>query len=325
MQSLARTWPRDTLIVLPDMQRDPFLTMFEAARTTIDLAAYKLSDPLIVNALIKAAERGVRIRALIQPYTFSHERSDNTLSPLAQLKRHGIQVFPLSSRLAQAHHKFFLIDNSYGVISTGNFDAESFDGTKDKLEPAARDFAIPFEDPELIAELKAVFEHDIQDKPIILTSNWHENRNTFLVWGPETQRQDLLALIHSATESIHIYQQDFTDQGLARAVEGALKRGIKVQIIMTPFPFSKKEDKNLSNQKLLKQAGAEIHLIQSLYGHAKVIVIDAEKTMNRKLYIGSCNFFQDSLDYNRELGIITRSCVLIDAVLKTFKTDWAAL
>ena len=56
----------------------------------------------------------------------------------------------------------------------------------------------------------------------------------------------------------------------------------------------------------------------SLYIHAKVVVAD-----DTTLFLGSQNFSASSLDYNRELGIITTDTSLVRPVYQTVASDFA--
>jgi phosphatidylserine/phosphatidylglycerophosphate/cardiolipin synthase-like enzyme len=55
----------------------------------------------------------------------------------------------------------------------------------------------------------------------------------------------------------------------------------------------------------------------SLYIHAKAVVADGTS-----LFLGSQNFSESSLDYNRELGIITSDPALVGAVSQTVGADF---
>ena len=55
-----------------------------------------------------------------------------------------------------------------------------------------------------------------------------------------------------------------------------------------------------------------------LYIHAKVVVADGAS-----VFLGSQNFSVSSLDYNRELGIITGNPALVGAVSRTVSADFA--
>lgn len=161
-----------------------------------------------------------------------------------------------------------------------------------------------------------VFRADCADRPVPMLGADLAHLPS-LVWGPDQQRNAFLYMINSAEKSIHVYQQDFTDEGITQAVSGAARRGIKVQIIMMPFPFSKKEDKNILNQQMMIKAGAMVGLNTSNYMHSKILIIDG-----KMMYVGSCNFYTPSLDQPRELGIVTDNHAPIEKVLGVFYRDW---
>jgi hypothetical protein len=76
----------------------------------------------------------------------------------------------------------------------------------------------------------------------------------------------------------------------------------------------------------LTQAGVHIRLYPddsaALYIHAKAIVADAGLSGQQAL-VGSQNFSVSSLDYNRELGIITHDPTVVAAVSKALADDYA--
>ena len=51
--------------------------------------------------------------------------------------------------------------------------------------------------------------------------------------------------------------------------------------------------------------------------HAKIIVVDGVKA-----FVGSENISTQSLDQNRELGIIVSDTTILNKLQSTFQTDW---
>jgi len=297
---LPAGWPSNGLQIFPDAGRQAWLDAINSAKQSIQMAAYKLSDEAIVSAIISAMKtKKIEVDVLIQPEICKHGQSLNVESPIDLFGKEGIRVHTLSNRFNQAHYKMVIIDGKWGMISTGNLDAETFNGVSTISAAPCRDFAITITNPEIIEELAAIFKADITDKRV------SPPLSSQLVWGPDNQRSVFLRMINSARKSIRIYQQDFTDIGIAQAVAGAARAGVAVEIIMMPFPFSKGEDKNIPNQELVRKAGGKVYLHTYHYIHAKVMIIDADDTDNRLMYIGSCNFYTPSLDQTRELGILT--------------------
>ena len=75
-------------------------------------------------------------------------------------------------------------------------------------------------------------------------------RHPQVIFGPTRQRGNFLELLNDVQYSVRIYQQSIQDDGIAKVLTQLCKKGINVEIMMMPFPFGKKEDKNLSNQKI---------------------------------------------------------------------------
>ena len=313
-QILPKGWPEDGSHIFPEARRSPWINAINSAKKSIKLAAYKLSDQEIVDALCAAAERNVTVDILTEANFFTHEKSNNIILPALILKEAGAHLFHISDRFNQTHYKLILIDDTWGMLSTGNLDSESFDGIKTISEAPCRDFAITITNPALFKELERIFEADILDKRI---TPEHDQ----IALGPDNQRAVFLKMINSAKKSIRVYQQDLQDEGITKALAGAAQDGVKVEVIMMPYPFSKDKDNNIPDQEYIRSKGGKVHLHKRHYIHAKVLLVDAEDPENRILYIGSCNFYPASLDKNREMGILTKDPKHIEKILKTFEED----
>lgn len=313
-EKLPQGWPEHGVLVFPEAARKPWTDAISSAKQSIQMAAYRLSDEIIVKALIDAKGKGIDIEVLIEPFTFQHDKSSNETSPIERLKQSGIKVYTLSKRFNQAHYKMILIDGNWGMVGTGNLDKDSFDGLKEVTAAPCRDFAITVTDLAMVQELSRIFKADIADKRV-----W--SNHSQLVWGPDTQRAIFLQMATCAQKSIRIYQQDFQDVGFAQAIAGAARDGVKVEVVMMPYPFSKTKDNNTPNQDLIRQAGGKVYLHHHHYIHAKVMIVDEDNPTNRLMYIGSCNFYTPSLDQTRELGILTSNLEQIKQVSAIFDKD----
>jgi len=110
------------------------------------------------------------------------------------------------------------------------------------------------------------------------------------------------------------------DPAVTSALAAAARRGVDVKVIMTA---DSEWDAAFSD---LAKAGVHIRLYPddsaALYIHAKVIVADAGRSGQRVL-IGSQNFSVASLDYNRELGILTRNRSIVAAASAVLARDYA--
>ena len=102
------------------------------------------------------------------------------------------------------------------------------------------------------------------------------------------------------------------NKGIEQALGAAAARGVRVSVAMT------RDSSYLSALTSLAQHGVHVSLLTSsqVYIHAKVICADCSTTSGT-LFVGSENFSTSSLNYNRELGIITHSLLAIDSVRTT--------
>ena len=94
-----------------------------------------------------------------------------------------------------------------------------------------------------------------------------------------------------------------SDSGMATALENAATRGVSVKLSMT----SSTSSGTVSILTAMKAAGVQIVEYPAtgnyLYIHAKVIVADYG-TSAETVFLGSENFSSNSLNNNRELGLI---------------------
>lgn len=311
--ALPVDWPQSGVIVLPDAGRTPLLKAIQDAKDSLQVAAYKLTDDTVVGALVEAAQRGVHIEILLTKNMYRHERQvDQSQTRTAQFERVGIKVYEAPEYFEQLHYKMLVVDKNYALVSTGNWDAESFDGHT--TEKPARDFMVTLTEDNAIKELLDFFYKDVRREPTSST-------RTHFIWSPDAGRKPFVTLIASAKKSLWIYQQDIQDSTLVNAMADAARRGIEVRLLMMPYPFDKSKDDNLPHQRHLKDMGAQVRLMTHFYGHAKVMILDAGEE-SEKIYVGSANFYPQSLEKNRELGVVLENADAVECLKTVFLRDW---
>jgi cardiolipin synthase len=166
-----------------------------------------------------------------------------------------------------------------------------------------------------VAAIETTFDADFKNASITPPTGSN------LVWSPTNSRSSLLALINGATKSLLISQEEFDDTGMETALEAALKRGVTVTLVQ------ENQDAQYSTVlTALKKAGAKIAVytsvdIKSYYIHAKTVLADYG-TAHAKLFLGSENFSADSLDKNRELGIIFSDAGCMEGVNAAITKDF---
>lgn len=307
------------LKIFPDDGRAPYLKLINETHHTLCLTVYALDDPTIIAALKEAVARGVHVRLLYEPKMILHDgkMDGGSGKVMEDLENAGVNVRPFNlSRAAQLHAKYFLADDGWAMVSSQNLDRESFDGVQDSVAPA-RDFAVLAYHPIHIKELQAGFDADWNN-----TAFPYDLAGDMLVWGPEGQRDKFLDLINKAHKTLSIYQIDITDVGIYEALLAAIKRGVKVRLLMQPYPFNKDKDYNIPHQTGILKAGGEVRLMHEYYMHAKVVMVDFDYE-DGLFYMGSCNFYTPSINENRELGLTLSFKEIYKRLHRTFEADWS--
>ncbi|MEM1520850.1 MAG: phospholipase D family protein [Candidatus Korarchaeum sp.] len=88
------------------------ISLFDRANETIDVAVYSFTHPDIADALIRAKERGVRVRVILEGEQVT------SYSQYGKLKSAGIDVI-LDKNEYLMHNKFAVVDGK--VVATGSF------------------------------------------------------------------------------------------------------------------------------------------------------------------------------------------------------------
>jgi cardiolipin synthase len=279
----------------------PIYQLITGARSSVDLTMYELADPTAEADLAADAARGVDVRVLLDQHL---EKARNT-SAFGYLTAHGVHV-----RWAPAgttyHQKTLTVDDATSVIMTLNLVAEDYSGT--------RDFAVIDTQHADIAAIVATFNADFAHRAITPPDG------TDLVWSPTNAQASVLSVINGAARTLAVEDEEMDDPAVTSALAAAARRGVNVKITMTA---DSEWDQAFTE---LAKAGAHVRLYaddsSALYIHAKAIVADAGRPGQRVL-VGSQNFSVASLDYNRELGILTSASAVVAAIAATLAGDYA--
>src|SRR5262249_39370029 len=133
------------------------------------------------------------------------------------------------------------------------------------------------------------------------------------VLSPVNSRSDFVALINKAQSSLKIEAEEMQDTGVEQAIVNAKARGVSVQVILPTGDTS-----NNAGITTLKNGGVSVYEDSTYYMHAKLIIADGTEA-----FVGSENISTNSLDDNRELGILISKASVITMLANTFSTDLA--
>jgi len=279
----------------------PVYRLINGARSSVDLSMYELVDTVAEHDLAAAARRGVDVRVILDRYL---EKSRNTPA-FRYLAAHGVQVRWGPASVIY-HQKTLTVDDATSLIMTGNLVTEYYADT--------RDFTVIDTDRADVHAIVATFDADFAGRSI------DPPDGTDLVWSPINAESSVLAVINGSTRTLAVENEEMDDPAVTAALAAAARRGVYVTITMT-------EDSEWDQAfDELARAGVHIRLYpddaSSLYIHAKALAADA-KLAGRRVLVGSQNFSVASLDYNRELGVLTRDRTVVARIAATIASDYA--
>jgi len=270
----ARAGRPVALIVEPDAGPDAIVSLVAAARTSVWMEMYLLTDARAVAALVDRARAGCDVRAILEPSPYMSEGANQ--SAFDALAAAGARVRWSTPRFSYTHAKTLIVDHARLAVLTLNLTGAGLGGN--------REYAVVDDDAADIAAAEAVFAADETGDLAGAASR--------VVTSPDASRATLTALIEHAAQSLAIEAEELTDAAIVAALLAARARGVAVTLVW-PGPA----DAGAAFAKLAA-AGATVRAVADPGIHAKVVVADT-----RTLYVGSANLTPTSLDRNRELGL----------------------
>ncbi len=179
---LAEAGPVDAMLVKSSpsdratVSRVMFQSLIEGAVAGIDISTpYFLPDEALRLALVRAAQRGVRVRVVVPgPHT------DQRLVRLASRRKFGtllasgVRIFEY--RPAMTHVKALIVDDAWALLGTTNVDNRSFEHN-DEINVA-------FRGTDVSARLRRDFEADVAASDEITIDGWHSRPLMEKLVGP---------------------------------------------------------------------------------------------------------------------------------------------
>ena len=283
------------VFIEPEDGRGPILDEIAAARRTIDLEMYLVTDEPVLQALEAAHARGVAVRVILEQHPFGGEGGQPEI--FARLEEAGIAVRWGNPVFRFTHIKAMIVDDAVAIILNQNLTASSF--------TTNRDFGAITTAPAAVRTAAAIFAADWE--------RGGEPPPQPLVVSPTNARAELTGLIDGTRDSVDIYAEVLRDPELLAKIVAAAERGVRVRLVVSPSEDFARELAELA------AGGVAVRYSRTLYIHAKVIIADGERA-----FLGSQNLSATSLDLNRELGIIVDDPVSLARLSRTFELDFRA-
>jgi phosphatidylserine/phosphatidylglycerophosphate/cardiolipin synthase-like enzyme len=295
------------VFVEPDDGEQVITNAIRNAQKSIWLEIYILSDRNVIRTLEEASNRGLDVRVMLEPRPFGGGTSPSkTVDILAAA---GIKAQFTNPSFSLTHEKGMIIDGTTAYIMTSNFSRSALGGSSGSSGYRNREYGIIDTNTQ-----------DVQATADIFIADWNHSTPQFydpnLVVSPINSRNDFTTLINSAHSTLLIEAEEMNDSNIEQALANVAQHGVQVEVIL-PSASSSSGDSNSQGIVTVKQAGVQVREDPQLYMHAKIIVVDS-----RVAFVGSENISTQSLDQNRELGIIVSDASVLNKLQTTFQNDW---
>lgn len=288
----------------PQAGTAPIVQIINQSKKEIDLEVYFLSDAKILQALAAAHQRGVQVRIILdkKPDGISagkvEQEKRKALATGAQF-RWAPKRFTSNRRYWQFMHAKYICNNHECEIGSANYGWDDFHRN--------RDYLFTTHNPKIVQAANAVFQAD--------WTNTH---------APAYAHQVLvLSPRHSAWKLEQVIEQpgpvdiESEEMGPYRPILHALAAKGSLARVILPANINHTDKKDV---RYLRKHGVRVHLmpVRPIYMHAKMLV------GNSQGFVGSVNFTETSLNWNREMGVIIRNPDSLVKLRAQFDKDWTA-
>ena len=327
-------------LVSPDCSLDSLIEELEQAERMVIINTYTFSHPRIADILARLAEKGVKVKVMIEGAPVGGIKGVDILN---LLKESGVEVYEMRScegyrRYRYNHAKYCVIDNETLILGSANLDRN---GYPCRGEGGNREWIVIIKNGSLARYFYEVFVRDlsmpdvIEYNPRYQVSDTEEERKVFMkgfepleieenitiipVLSPDNALDSMVRLIRNARESIYMEQMIFDPydvKTISMELLNASGRGVDVRIIINS------RYTGFERYMALRDHGVKVKLIDpsdlSLSNiHVKGLIVD-----NSTVLISSINLDYISIYENREAGLIIESERIATYFSKVFLNDW---
>src|ERR1700704_6555040 len=291
------------LIVLPDDSARPVLDAINRAIKSLRIKMFVFSDPVLLNAVIAAQQRGVEVRVMLNPARRTGESENEEAR--ARLTEAGVEVLDSNPAFGLTHEKSMVVDDTQAFVKSLNWATENFTET--------RDYAVVTSREAEIQEIIDCFEADWSRE------SFDPGPRAHLIWCPTNGRDRLAQLIDGAEDSLFIQNERYQDPIMIEHLVRGARRGVKVTLMARPAHTLKEDQliEGVGGLRILHDVGIKIHKLKHLKLHAKMILADGDRGI-----VGSINLAPGSFDSRRELAIEMHDDDVTTRLRKVAQHDW---
>jgi phosphatidylserine/phosphatidylglycerophosphate/cardiolipin synthase-like enzyme len=294
----ATTTSAVQIFVEPSDNAQALVTSLQNAQTSIHMTMYLLTNNTVIGTLISKKKAGLDVEVVLNKNFPTTGTDNNTV--FSQLSANGVQVVWAPAIYTYTHEKAVIIDGTSVWIMTMNV---TFSSPTSNREYLALDT-----DPDDIAEAEEIFQADFTNSGPSPTGK--------LLVAPINARSKLLDLINNAQTKLDVEDEELSDSQIVPALVAAHDRGVAVRVVLSDDTPTTAGANAVTT---LEADGIPVKKLSNPYVHAKAIVAD-----DVLAYVGSENLTQNSLDANRELGLIVSAVSEVTKVEATIDADFTA-
>ena len=292
-----------SLITLPDDTAEPIIEAINNAKRSLRVKMFLFTDPTMLETVIDARKRGVRVQIMLNPARRSGQTENQaTRRCLLAAKievRDGNPVFDVT------HEKSMIVDDSVAYIKSLNWDTKNLTET--------RDYAVITTRKAEVAEALECFEADWKRTKFKVDESRH------LIWCSGNGRDRIARFIDGAKHSLYVQNERYQDAVIIERLVRAKRRGVKVHVLALPPHKLKKEKliEGVGGLRIMDDVGIKVHHLEHLKLHGKMLLADHSRAI-----IGSINLTPGSFDSRRELAIEVHNSDLVERLVKIVRRDW---
>jgi cardiolipin synthase A/B len=292
-----------SLVILPDDTARPILDAIEQAKSSLRIKMFVFSDPILLQSVIQAHKRGVKVRIMLNPARRSGQKEND--DSRAMLTQAGIDVIDSNPAFDLTHEKSMIVDDELALVQSLNWQTKNLTVT--------RDYAIATMHKHEVDEVIECFEADWQ------RGEFKPGDHSHLIWCVGNGRQRFAQFIDEAKHSLWLQNERYQDPVIIERLVRASKRGVKVHVLVRPPHKLKKEKlvEAVGGLRIMDDVGIKIHKLKGLKLHAKLAFADGARAV-----VGSINFAPGSFDSRRELAIEVRDDAIMDRLHSVVHADW---
>ena len=268
----------------------PLVEAIDNARLSVDVAAYSISLNSVRYALIRAHDRGVTVRMVM-------ESSNMDRSDVQYLLEAGVPIVG-DNRAGLMHDKFIVIDRSEVWLGSMNFtDSGTYDDNNNMIRIRSTKIAENY-----LVEFNEMFERNLFGPDVLAeTPNPEITLDSTRIdtyFSPDDHVLTVLYnLLSEADESIYFLAFSFTSNELGEIVRTQADAGLEVKGVMDKEQIASNTGTEFDP---FRQAGLDVR-IDGNDGqmHHKVFIVD-----EKIVVMGSYNFSRSAEERNDENIII---------------------